>query len=79
MLLANCTVAERILTHFPGCAMLRRHQTPAPRMFEPLLAAATACGVSLDVATSKARLLAFWAVHVRYKVCMNLRTSQMAI
>ena len=53
MLLANCTVAEHILASFPTCALLRKHAVPPPRQFEPLLQAATACGVDLDVATSK--------------------------
>lgn len=53
MLLANCTVAEHILSNFPGCALLRKHAVPPPRQFEPLLRAAAACGVELDVSTSK--------------------------
>ncbi len=44
MLLANIAVAEKILRHFPTCSLLRRHQTPAPRQFEPLLRAAAASG-----------------------------------
>ena len=54
MLLANCTVAERCLAHFAACALLRRHPTPPPRQFDPLLRAAAAAGVSIDPATSKA-------------------------
>ena len=53
MLLANCTVAEHILMHFPSVALLRRHPTPPPRQFEPLLAAAAAAGISLDTSSSK--------------------------
>ena len=53
MLLANITVAERILAAFPARALLRRHPTPPPRQFEPLLAAAAAAGFSLDVSSSK--------------------------
>jgi exosome complex exonuclease DIS3/RRP44 len=53
MLLANVTVAEHILTHFAACALLRRHAVPPPRQFEPLLRAAAAAGVSIDVASSK--------------------------
>ena len=56
MLLANCTVAEHILSSFPPCALLRRHPVPPPRQFEPLLRAATACGYELDVSSSKVRL-----------------------
>lgn len=55
MLLANCTVAAHILAHFPACALLRKHAVPPPRQFEPLLRAASACGVDLDVSTSKVR------------------------
>ena len=53
MLLANCTVAERCLAAFPASSMLRRHPTPPPRQFEPLLRAAAAAGVSIDPTTSK--------------------------
>lgn len=59
MLLANCTVAEQILAHFPACALLRNHAVPPPRQFEPLLRAAAACGIVLEVSSSKARLLPF--------------------
>ena len=55
MLLANCTVAERILGAFPSCALLRRHAVPPPRQFEPLLRAAAACSLDLDVSSSKVR------------------------
>jgi len=54
MLLANCTVAEHTLRAFPSCALLRRHPSPPPRQFEPLLRAAAAVGVSLDISSSKA-------------------------
>ena len=37
MLLANVASAEAILKAFPSHALLRRHPTPAPRMFDPLL------------------------------------------
>ncbi len=53
MLLANVTVAEHVLTHFAACALLRRHAVPPPRQFEPLLRAAAAAGLTVDVATSK--------------------------
>lgn len=39
MLLANISVAEKILEDFPDCAMLRRHPTPPPSNFEPLIKA----------------------------------------
>jgi hypothetical protein len=56
MLLANVTVAEHTLSHFPSCALLRRHAVPPPRQFEPLLRAAAAAGFSIDTATSKVPL-----------------------
>ena len=31
MLLANISVAEKIVQHFPSCSLLRRHPTPEPR------------------------------------------------
>lgn len=54
MLLANVTVAEHILARFAGCALLRRHQVPPPRQFEPLLKAAAAAHFSIDIGSSKA-------------------------
>jgi len=53
MLLANCTVAERCLSSFPACSLLRRHPTPPPRQLEPLMRAAAAVGLTIDTATSK--------------------------
>lgn len=40
MLLANISVAERILKEFPECALLRRHPEPPQSNFEPLIKAA---------------------------------------
>ncbi|GAQ85435.1 Ribonuclease II/R family protein [Klebsormidium nitens] len=54
MLLANVSVAEKILKHFPSCSLLRRHPVPTPQMFEPLLRTAAAVGIELDVGSSKA-------------------------
>ena len=53
MLLANIVVANRTLKQFPHCAMLRRHPKPSQEMFEPLLKAAKAANVNLDVTNSK--------------------------
>jgi exosome complex exonuclease DIS3/RRP44 len=53
MLLANVTVAEHVLSCFAGCTLLRRHQVPPPRQFEPLLKAAHAAHFSLDISSSK--------------------------
>lgn len=54
MLMANVSVADAIVKRFPSCSLLRRHQTPEPRQFEPLLAAAASAGFGLDVSNSKA-------------------------
>eukprot|EP00873_Tetraselmis_striata_P021093 jgi/Tetstr1/441357/TSEL_029608.t1 len=54
MLLANVAVAEKIVQCFPSLAVLRRHATPAPRQFEPLLRAAAAAGIAIDTSSSKA-------------------------
>lgn len=39
MLLANISVATRILADFPDCSILRRHPTPPVSNFEPLMRA----------------------------------------
>lgn len=39
MLLANISVATKILAEFPECAMLRRHPEPPPNNFLPLIKA----------------------------------------
>lgn len=39
MLLANISVAEKILQDFPECAMLRRHPEPPTTNFDPLVKA----------------------------------------
>lgn len=39
MLLANISVAEKILEEFPDCAVLRRHPKPPPANFNPLITA----------------------------------------
>lgn len=39
MLLANISVAQKILQEFPECAMLRRHPIPPSSNFDPLLKA----------------------------------------
>ncbi|CAI9110453.1 OLC1v1010476C1 [Oldenlandia corymbosa var. corymbosa] len=54
MLAANISVAQKILDHFPQCALLRRHPTPTKEMLEPLIRTASAVGLQLDVSSSKA-------------------------
>jgi exosome complex exonuclease DIS3/RRP44 len=53
MLLANITVSKQILRHYPTLGILRRHQPPTREQFAPLLAAAGAVGVHLDISSSK--------------------------
>lgn len=53
MLLANITVSKKVLRHYPTLGVLRRHQPPSREQFAPLLSAATAVGVHLDISSSK--------------------------
>ena len=40
MLLANISTAQKIQEEFPNCAVLRRHPSPPPSNFDPLIKAA---------------------------------------
>ncbi|XP_024885836.1 exosome complex exonuclease RRP44 [Temnothorax curvispinosus] len=53
MLLANISVAEKILAEFPECAMLRRHPEPPQSNFEPLIKAAKNQGFTINTNTGK--------------------------
>ena len=53
MLLANISVAEKIVAHFPSCSLLRRHPTPEPKRFDPVVKAAAAAGFEIDIQSSK--------------------------
>jgi len=53
MLLANVTVADRILQAFPMTSVLRRHPTPNPHSFDWLIAAAKRAGVAIDPTNSQ--------------------------
>jgi len=53
MLLANITVSKKILRHYPTLGVLRRHQPPTKEQFAPLVSAALAVGVHIDISTSK--------------------------
>lgn len=53
MLLANITVSKKMLRHYPTLAVLRRHQPPSREQFLPLLSAAAAVGIRLDISSSK--------------------------
>ena len=53
MLLANITVAKKILMNFPTLSVLRRHQPPSQIQFAQLLKFASSVGVTLDISSSK--------------------------
>lgn len=54
MLLANCSVAEKIEKEFPEYAMLRRHPTPPQTNFDPLIKAVRHQGFDIDTTCGKA-------------------------
>lgn len=54
MLLANCSVAEKIENEFPEHAMLRRHPSPPQTNFEPLIKAVRHQGFDIDTSSGKA-------------------------
>ncbi|KAL9648476.1 hypothetical protein ABK040_014096 [Willaertia magna] len=53
MLLANIAVAKKIVKEFPMVACLRRHPSPDPKRFEPLLKVLRKHGMDLDITSSK--------------------------
>merc|ERR1719499_1185911 len=53
MLAANISAAERIYQDFPDCAMLRRHPSPPPSNFDPLIKAAKQQGFEIIVDSGK--------------------------
>ncbi|XP_020278161.1 exosome complex exonuclease RRP44 [Pseudomyrmex gracilis] len=53
MLLANISVAEKIVAEFPECAMLRRHPEPPQSNFEPLIKAAKNQGFIINTNSGK--------------------------
>ncbi|OQS06525.1 DIS3-like exonuclease 1, partial [Thraustotheca clavata] len=52
MILANSTVAERLVRFFPETALLRRHVPPSGDRFEQLLTLATTQGLTLDTTSN---------------------------
>ncbi|KAL0484556.1 nuclear exosome complex RNAse Dis3/RPR44 [Acrasis kona] len=54
MLLANVSVAKKILHEFPTLACLRGHPRPAPEKFDQLLKTLSTVDVQLDTTSSKA-------------------------
>ncbi|KAI1715438.1 RNB domain-containing protein [Ditylenchus destructor] len=67
MLLANISVAEKILKAYPDCAILRRHPVPSRDAFKPLSIAAEACGFKLNVDTGKELAKSLDEVDLKYK------------
>lgn len=53
MLLANVSVAQKILLEFPECAVLRRHPTPPQINFDPLIKAGRNLGFEIKTSCGK--------------------------
>ncbi|XP_076244346.1 exosome complex exonuclease RRP44-like protein Dis3 [Calliopsis andreniformis] len=53
MLLANISVAEKIVEEFPECAVLRRHPEPPPTNFDPLIKAGKHQGFDINANSGK--------------------------
>uniref|UniRef100_A0A1I7TQ84 Protein DIS3 homolog n=1 Tax=Caenorhabditis tropicalis TaxID=1561998 RepID=A0A1I7TQ84_9PELO len=53
MLLANISVAEKILQEYPDCALLRRHPVPLKESYKPLVEAARHRGFEIIVESGK--------------------------
>uniref|UniRef100_A0A0N5A9L5 Protein DIS3 homolog n=1 Tax=Syphacia muris TaxID=451379 RepID=A0A0N5A9L5_9BILA len=53
MLLANISVAEKIWSEFPDCAILRRHPVPEKDRYKPVIEAAKARGFEFNVDSGK--------------------------
>nr|CAH7756255.1 unnamed protein product [Callosobruchus chinensis] len=53
MLLANISVAEKILQDFPECACLRRHPVPPSSNFDPLIKAGRHLGLEISIESGK--------------------------
>uniref|UniRef100_S4RXG7 DIS3 exosome endoribonuclease and 3'-5' exoribonuclease n=1 Tax=Petromyzon marinus TaxID=7757 RepID=S4RXG7_PETMA len=54
MLLANISVAERIVDEFPECALLRSHPAPPPSNYDILVKAAKSKNIEIQVDSAKA-------------------------
>lgn len=53
MLLANVTVAKKILRHYPTLSILRRHPAPNRAMFDSLISKARCRSLTIDIEDSK--------------------------
>ncbi|CAJ0584354.1 unnamed protein product, partial [Mesorhabditis spiculigera] len=54
MLLANISVAEKIVAEYPDCALLRRHPVPDESSYKPLIDAAQKKGFQVSTESGKA-------------------------
>lgn len=54
MLLANISVATKILEHFPSCSVLRRHTSPKANMIKDFSKLLESQGYNLDYSSSRA-------------------------
>uniref|UniRef100_S4RYV0 DIS3 exosome endoribonuclease and 3'-5' exoribonuclease n=1 Tax=Petromyzon marinus TaxID=7757 RepID=S4RYV0_PETMA len=54
MLLANISLAERVVGEFPECALLRRHPAPPPSNYDILVKAAKSMNIEIQVDSAKA-------------------------
>lgn len=54
MLLANISVAGKILEHYPGSSILRHHNPPKPKMIKDFGALVGALGYNFDYSSSRA-------------------------
>lgn len=71
MLLANCSVAQRIYQSFPLYACLRRHPHPADWKFEALNKSLKLIGQELNIKTSRALSISLDALQVKHDTYLN--------
>ncbi|XP_033213387.1 exosome complex exonuclease RRP44 isoform X2 [Belonocnema kinseyi] len=63
MLLANVSVAAKIVKEFPECAMLRRHPEPPQANFDPLIKAGRHQGFEINTNTGKELAISLEGAH----------------
>lgn len=64
MLLANVTVAKKILRHYPTLSVLRRHPAPNRSMFDSLISKAKSRNLTINIEDSKQLADSLDAAHV---------------
>ena len=64
MLLANVTVAKKILRHYPTLSILRRHPAPKRGMFDSLISKAKSRSLTIDIEDSKRLADSLDAAHI---------------